>query len=175
MRIIKNTLIILLSITVCVLMYNNLNYHKILEENARMINKTLEENSSLEEQLSTAMNDLQMIEDAAKDFPIYSYDELQLIGYTGTKEDVIIELMKYSHLIPYESIAGGMEFIQEKAQILTHEWAFMPFGDRISGGYLLLKFRVDGDTGHYPSHVEVIDSYLYGEGFKQNAVQASMP
>ncbi|WP_239433201.1 hypothetical protein [Sporosarcina sp. ACRSL] len=140
-----------------------------------MINKTLEENSSLEEQLNTAFNDFQLTEDAANDFPIYSYDELLQINYTGTKEDVIKELMEYSHLIPYESIADGMEFIQEEAQILSHEWAFMPFGDGVTGGYLLLKFRVDGDTGHYPSHIEVIDSYLHGEGFKQNAVQVSMP
>ena len=149
------------------LSYYNLNYQKQLEENARMINKTLEENSSLEEQLNTVINDLQLAEAEAKDFPIYSYDELQLTGYTGTKEDVIIELMKYSHLIPYESIADGMEFIQEEAQILSHEWAFMPFSDGLTGGYLLLKFRVDGHTGHYPSHIEVIDSYVHGEGFKQ--------
>lgn len=157
------------------LTYYNFNYQKQLKENARVINRTLEENSNLEAQLNTAINDLQLTEAEAKDFPIYSYDELQLTGYTGTKEDVIIEFMNYSHLIPYESIAGGMEFIQEEAQILSHEWAFMPFSDGISGGYLLLKFRVDGDTGHYPSHIEVIDSYLQGEGFKQNAVQASTP
>lgn len=148
------------------LTYYNFNYQKQLKENTRIINKTLEEYSSLEEQLNTAINDFQLTEDAAKAFPIYSYDELQLTGYTGTKEDVIIELMEYSHLIPYESIADGMKFIQEEAQILSHEWAFMPFSDGITGGYLLLKFRVDGDTGKYPSHIEVIDSYVHGEGFK---------
>src|SRR4051794_27261183 len=103
LQIIKNTLLVLLTITVCVLTYYNINYQKQLKENARMINKTLEENSSLEEQLNTAINDFQLTEDAAKDFPIYSYDELQQINYTGTKEDVIKELMEYSHLIPYES------------------------------------------------------------------------
>ncbi|MCG7343699.1 hypothetical protein MHZ92_06115 [Sporosarcina sp. ACRSL] len=165
MQTIKNALLILLTITVCVLTYYNLTYQKQLKESNRMINSTLKENSNLEAQLRTAISELQLADAAEKDFPMYSSDELALTGYAGTKQDVIIDLIEYSHLIPYESLSGEMNFIQEDAQILTHEWAFMPFGDGSTGGYLLVKFSVD-ENGHYPSYIEVIDSYLYGEGFK---------
>jgi hypothetical protein len=128
LRIIKNSLLILLTITVCVLTYYNFNYQKQLDESTGVINRISEVNSNLEAQLSTESGNLQVAR-LTNDFPIYSKDELNQTGYKGTKQDVIMELMEYSHLIPYESLNGEMDFIPEDAQILTHEWALMPFGD----------------------------------------------
>ena len=136
MQIFKNILLILLTITVCVLAYHNISNQKLLSESK-----------------------------SPNDFPNYSKDELRQIGFEGTKQDVILELVEYSHLIPYESLSGEMEFIPEEAQILSHEWAFMPFGDGTTGGFLLLKFK--HDNGYYPGNIEVVDSYLYGEGFSK--------
>lgn len=164
LRFIKIVLISLLVLTVCLLTYYHFDYQKKLQKSSSTIERMFKEMEEVEAKASLESDNSQA--SSGNDFPLYSSDELALTGFQGTQQDVLTKLMGYAHLIPYESLEGAMTFIPEEAQILTHEWAFMPFGDGITGGYLLLSFKVDQD-GSYPSHVKVMEHYLYGEGFKK--------
>jgi hypothetical protein len=84
---------------------------------------------------------------------------LEHLGFTGTTEDIINELLLHPEIIPYEGILGGSVYFSEsESKVISHEWIFAPFSDGHFVGHSLVKYLIKDNK---PTDFEVIASYTY--------------
>ncbi|WP_053074939.1 hypothetical protein [Ornithinibacillus californiensis] len=143
---------------------------RVIEIVSRLEDKAIE----LEEENSELRNELEFLaykfedtlEDAKLERTIYpgTDNNLEILGYHGTSEDVITDLVNRPDVIPVDGILGGtMRFNPNGIYVLSHKHVYAEFDDGHTGGYLLLEYHIVNGEIQW----DIIDMYEYGDESKE--------
>ncbi|MEA1960675.1 MAG: hypothetical protein U9N81_05210 [Bacillota bacterium] len=142
---------ILAIMTVVIWQYHN-QINALTQENQILAN----EKTELASEIKDLRAEIRKRDDLISTLP--RLDNLRRNGFTGSPEDIALDLKTHNELIPYEGILGGtMRFFgSDHIFVLTDRWVLAYFEDGHIGGYLLLEYKIENGTISYT----VIDSYL---------------